>query len=60
MLACQRWSRSELTGFYGLVQIAQRERANGDPAHIAAAVEKAGSMLTRCGILSRVETPDPD
>jgi hypothetical protein len=60
MLACQKWNREELTGFYSLVQIAQRERLEGDPGFIAAAVERMGAMLTRCGILTRVEEPDAE
>ena len=60
MLACQAWNRDELTGYYSLVQIAKRERLDGDPGYIAAAVTKMGVMLTRCGILTRIEEPDPD
>lgn len=48
---CQRWNRVELTGFYALTQIALHEREKGDEFGIAAAIEKTGKMLVRCGIL---------
>ncbi len=53
--ACRQWNREQLIGFYALTQLAQQERARGDEAHVAAAVEELGAMLTRCGILHRHE-----
>lgn len=50
---CRRWNREQLIGFYALTQLALQERAKGDDAHVAAAVEELGALLTRCGILQR-------
>lgn len=57
-VVCRRWNREQLIGFYALTQLATQERARGDEAHVAAAVEELGAMLTRCGILMR-PTPSP-
>lgn len=54
---CRKWNREQLVGFYVLVQLAQQKRATGDEAHVAAAVEAMGALLTRCGIL---QPADPD
>lgn len=64
---CRRWNREQLIGFYALTQLAIQERARGDEAHVAAAVEELGALLTRCGILRRpaprppgpADDPDP-
>lgn len=54
---CRKWNREQLVGFFVLVQLAEQERATGDEAHVAEAVEAMGALLHRCGIL---QPADPD
>lgn len=58
-IVCQRWNREQLIGYYALTQLAIQERARGDEAHVAAAVEELGALLTRCGILTRSKARPP-
>lgn len=48
---CRKWNREQLIGYFALTQLAQQEKATGDEAHVAAAVEAMGALLHRCGVL---------
>lgn len=57
---CRDWNREQLTGYFVLVQLAKQEKAMGDDAHVAAAVEATGALLVRCGILKKDKNAKTD